>query len=134
MYSSYVSKTQFFPLTLTHCVVILLRRFDATTGLVTSCAGLVIWRFGVVMPLCLLLISILAYFAFLVSGVPTTNAGHRVGGHGFDGPRPENTLEALRDLIQRDNAGPLRDLAYAEFDVHVSRPCLAKKALYFWYI
>lgn len=34
----------------------------------------------------------------------------------------ENTLEALRDLIRRDNAedsGPLQKLAYVECDVHV---------------
>ena len=35
------------------------------------------------------------------------------------GPRPENTLEALRDLIRRDKEGPLNDLHYIEFDVHV---------------
>jgi hypothetical protein len=35
----------------------------------------------------------------------------------------ENTLDALRDLIQRDNdeaTGPLQKLAYVEWDVHVS--------------
>ena len=33
----------------------------------------------------------------------------------------ENTLEALAALIERDNGpdGPLRDLYYVEFDVHV---------------
>ena len=36
------------------------------------------------------------------------------------GPQPENTLEALRDLIRRDREGPLKDLHYVEFDVHVS--------------
>lgn len=95
-------------------------RFDATTALVLSSAGLIAWLFGVTNTLCLLLISVSMYFAFLLKGVPTANAGHRVGGHGFDGPRPENTLEALRDLIRRDNAAPLGDLSYAEFDVHVS--------------
>lgn len=35
----------------------------------------------------------------------------------------ENTLDALRDLIRRDNdeaTGPLQKLAYVEWDVHVS--------------
>lgn len=47
---------------------------------------------------------------------------HRAGGHSFGGPLPENSLEALRDLISRDNgdAGPLPKLAYVEWDVHVS--------------
>lgn len=85
-----------------------------------SSAGLFAWLCGVTNTACLLLISVSIYFAFLLNGVPTANAGHRVGGHGFDGPRPENTLEALRDLIRRDNAAPLGDLSYAEFDVHVS--------------
>ena len=102
------------------CVILLSRRFDATTGLLASCTGLTIWWFGVTKPLCLLLIGTSLYVAFLLRGVPTSNAGHRVGGHGFDGLRPENTLEALQDLIRRDNAGPLQGLAYAEFDVHVS--------------
>ena len=34
-------------------------------------------------------------------------------------PRPENTVEALRDLVKRDNQHPLPGLAYVEFDVHV---------------
>ena len=33
---------------------------------------------------------------------------------------PENTLEALRDLIKRDNQQDVPGLAYVEFDVHVS--------------
>ena len=61
------------------------------------------------------------YFAFLLNGVPTANAGHRSGGHGFYGQFPETTLEALRNLIQRDNESLLPDLAYAEFDVQVRR-------------
>ena len=35
----------------------------------------------------------------------------------------ENTVDALRDLIRRDNdeaTGPLQKLAYVEWDVHVS--------------
>jgi hypothetical protein len=35
----------------------------------------------------------------------------------------ENTLDALRDLIERDNdeaTGPVQKLAYVEWDVHVS--------------
>jgi hypothetical protein len=38
-------------------------------------------------------------------------------------PAQENTLEALRDLIERDNdgvTGPLQKLVYVEWDVHVS--------------
>ena len=41
------------------------------------------------------------------------------GGHSYGSPQPENSLEALRDLIQRDNTSPLDKLAYVEFDIHV---------------
>ena len=42
----------------------------------------------------------------------------------FAGEHIENTLEALRALIQKDNATPggLKSLAYIEFDVHVRSP------------
>ena len=42
--------------------------------------------------------------------------------HVAAGAHIENTLEALQDLIKRDNATPdgLPKLAYIEFDVHVS--------------
>ena len=39
----------------------------------------------------------------------------------FGSLRPENTVEALRDLVKRDNQHPLPGLAYVEFDIHVSR-------------
>lgn len=36
------------------------------------------------------------------------------------GALPENTLEALRNLIAADRKGSITDLHYVEFDVHVS--------------
>ncbi|KAK9805574.1 hypothetical protein WJX72_006054 [[Myrmecia] bisecta] len=62
----------------------------------------------------------LAFLAWQLRQQPEINAGHRSGAGGFKGPHCENTLEALADLIERDNGaeGPLAHLHYVEFDIH----------------
>ena len=58
----------------------------------------------------------------LVFGAPLRLAEHCIGWDAVAGEHIENTLEALRALIRKDNHTPggLETLAYIEFDVHVS--------------
>lgn len=130
------------------------------------------WLFGAGHTALAAVLLATSLLSILLHDMPTDNAGHRAGGHGFGGPQPqvsnswiacsltachsldqqhvslisltnlvicstaarwsalmwlpwleqENTLEALRNLISRDNdvaTGPLQKLAYVEWDVHV---------------
>ncbi len=59
-------------------------RFDMQTGLAVSSIVLVCWGFGTVRTLVLLAIVASIVLVFLLNGVPTENAGHRVGVVGYD--------------------------------------------------
>ena len=54
------------------------------TGLAVSSIVLVCWGFGTVRTLVMLGILALLVLVFLLSGVPTENAGHRVGVVGYE--------------------------------------------------
>ena len=62
----------------------LLCRADMPTGLAASSIFLVCWYFGAARTLAML--AVLAFIAlmFLLSGVPSENAGHRIGVVGYD--------------------------------------------------
>ena len=54
------------------------------TGLATSSIILVCWYFGAARTLAMLAVLAFIALAFLLSGVPSENAGHRVGVVGYD--------------------------------------------------
>ena len=54
------------------------------TGLAVSSIVFVCWGFGAVRTLVMLAVLGALVLAFLLNGVPTENAGHRVGVVGFD--------------------------------------------------
>lgn len=82
-----------------------------------SAAG---WQFGMFRTIALLTLALLLTLAKQLASTPEVNSGHRAGGKGYEGEHIENTLEALRALINKDNETPggLKTLAYIEFDVH----------------
>lgn len=98
---------------------------DLQTAVGAAVLAACIVRFGYGNTLLVVTLLATAVLSVLLHDMPTDNAGHRAGGHGYGGPQPqENTLEALRDLIRRDNAkdcGPLQKLAYVECDVHETK-------------
>lgn len=79
--------------------------------------GLVAW-FGIGRAALLTLAILLTVFAALLHDMPTDNAGHRGGGHGYGGHLQENTIEALRALAACDAASLMHTFAYLELDIH----------------
>ena len=83
-------------------------RFDMQTGLAVSSIVLVCWGFGAVRTLVVLAILASLILAFLLNGVPTENAGHRVGVVGYDRSATQSaisapsTLSALYPLLRQN--------------------------------
>jgi len=96
-------------------------RFDVKTAVSIVLYGVLSWLCGAGKVALCTLTAALVGLAVLLHDMPTDNAGHRAGGHGFGSALQENTVEALQALLARSSPGPLPELAYVEFDIHETR-------------
>lgn len=71
----------------THCTIA--RRPDLQTAVGAAVLAACIVRFGYGNTLLVVTLLATAVLSVLLHDMPTDNAGHRAGGHGYGGPQPQ---------------------------------------------